>query len=431
MGRRFTPAGLLVVSGLVASGAIGIDLEQSVASQAFAILLCLLAFAMVAACFFRGRFAVQRVLPRFGTVGQPLVYSIVVRNGRAKALRDLEVLEDLADTRPTLEEFIAAQRAVSESRSFRLTKNSAPRPDYRRAVVKPQPLPALAPHSLVEAQAQILPLKRGPLRFEGVTIARPDPFGLFRAFVRVALPQTVLILPKRYPLPPLPLPGTMKYQQGGVALASSVGESEEFVSLRDYRPGDPLRHMHWRSWARTGRPIVREFQDEFFVRHALVLDTFAGPTRAAAFEEAVSIAASFACTINTQESLLDLMFVGPQAFCFTTGRGLGQGEQALEILASVQPCCAKPFAALRHLVLEHVANVSGCICILLEWDEPRQELARQLQAVGLPLLVLVVTDANSAKQIKLEAANDAPDNFHVLEVGKMAEGLRQLEGALL
>ena len=31
----------------------------------------------------------------------------------------------------------------------------------------------------------------------------------------------------------------MKYQQGGVALAANVGRSEEFVSLRDYRRGDP------------------------------------------------------------------------------------------------------------------------------------------------------------------------------------------------
>src|SRR5205085_1884082 len=48
------------------------------------------------------------------------------------------------------------------------------------------------------------------------------------------------------------------------------------------------------------------------------------------FEEAVSVAASFACTIDTQESLLDLLFVGPQAFCFTIGRGVAHADQMLE-----------------------------------------------------------------------------------------------------
>ena len=133
------------------------------------------------------------------------------------------------------------------------------------------------------------------LRFVGVTLARPDPLGLFRALVNQPAPQSALILPKRYPLPPIALPGAMKYQQGGVALASNVGRSEEFVALREYRRGDPWRHIHWRSWAKTGKPIVKEFEDEFFVRHALVLDTFTDQPHEDQFEEAVSVAASFAC----------------------------------------------------------------------------------------------------------------------------------------
>jgi len=86
----------------------------------------------------------------------------------------------------------------------------------------------------------------------------------------------------------------------GVALASNVGQSEEFVSLRDYRRGDPLRHIHWRSWAKAGKPVVKEFEDEFFVRHALVLDTFIDDPHSELFEEAVSVAASFASTVLTQ-----------------------------------------------------------------------------------------------------------------------------------
>ena len=50
-------------------------------------------------------------------------------------------------------------------------------------------------------------------------------------------------------------------------------------SLRDYRPGDPLQRVHWKSFARTGRPVVKEYQDEFFERHALVLDTGTAPRR--------------------------------------------------------------------------------------------------------------------------------------------------------
>ena len=169
----------------------------------------------------------------------------------------------------------------------------------------------------------------------------------------------------------------MQYQEGGVALAANVGRSEEFVALREYRHGDPLRHIHWRSWAKAGKPIVKEFEDEFFVRHALVLDTFDDEPHSEVLEEAVSVAASFACTVLTQESLLDLLFVGNQSYCFTAGRGLAHADQMLEILASVRNCADKKFETLEHLVLNHISAVSGCICVLQRWDEARQEFGEK------------------------------------------------------
>ena len=54
----------------------------------------------------------------------------------------------------------------------------------------------------VEVRVELTPLRRGVLRFTGLTLARPDPLGLLRALVTVPLPQTALILPRRYPLPP-------------------------------------------------------------------------------------------------------------------------------------------------------------------------------------------------------------------------------------
>jgi uncharacterized protein (DUF58 family) len=142
-----------------------------------------------------------------------------------------------------------------------------------------------------------------------VNVARTDPLGFVKGIARVSLDARVVALPKRYRIPVLALPGARKFQQGGVSLSASIGDSEEFLSLRDYRPGDPLHRLHWKSFARTGKPIVKEYQDEFFERHALVLDTGTRRGEDAAFEEAVAVAASFVHTIDTQECLLDLLFV--------------------------------------------------------------------------------------------------------------------------
>jgi uncharacterized protein (DUF58 family) len=426
-GRRFTRAGLCVLGALFVGGAAGLDVENTVAYQIFTLALALLVPAFACSCFFRMRFSATRHLPRFGTVGHPLVYPIAIKNLTARAQSGLVLLENPADPRPAFQEWRAAQMAEGRrGRSFRFSQRRRTSP-FKVATLKEAEIPPLPSKGETEARVELLPLRRGVLRLAGLTLARPDPLGLFRSFVEVPAPQTVLILPKRYPLPPIALPGAMKYQEGGVALAANVGRSEEFVALRDYRHGDPLRHIHWRSWARAGKPIVKEFEDEFFVRHALVLDTFTSDPHSERLEEAVSVAASFACTVLTQESLLDLLFVGPQSYCFTAGRGLAQADQMLEILAAVRSCSDKPFQSLEHLMLDHVAVVSGCVCVLLAWDEARRRLVEKLQVLGVPVLVLVIAPAG---QTELDAGplRDEPDRFRVLESGRIEQGLAALTG---
>jgi uncharacterized protein (DUF58 family) len=222
------------------------------------------------------------------------------------------------------------------------------------------------------------------------------------------------------------LPGAFRYQAGGVALASNVGQSEEFVALRDYRHGDPLRHIHWRSWAKVGKPVVREFEDEFFVRHALVLDTAVDNPRSPVFEEAVSVAASFAASIRTQESLLDLLFVGAQSYCFTSGRGLAHSDQMLEILASVQPSTDLSLTALETLVLNHISAVSGVIFVFLCWDKARQDFVAKVRGLGVPLLVLVVAAEGKNSSIEPGVMKDEPHQFHVLEAGNLEAELAKL-----
>ncbi|HEY3860909.1 MAG TPA: DUF58 domain-containing protein [Verrucomicrobiae bacterium] len=427
--RRLTLTGWIVLCGAVAAAALGADTATSSSYQTFAMLGCLIAASALCTPFGRSQLSVKRRLPKFGSVGETLRYRIVVRNEGRTTQKALQLIEDMPDPRPTLEEFSRTPEPGEERRNW-LDRTYG---YYRwrwllarniRARVPELPLPDLPPGGQCELPATLVPLRRGVLRLTGATVACPDPFGLFRLLRKIPLPETLLVLPKRHAMPVFELPGTMKYQAGGVSLASSVGESEEFVSLREYRPGDPLRRMHWKGFAKLGKPIVKEYQEEFFVRHALVLDTFGALAQEPVFEEAVSIAASLACTIQNQESLLDLMFVGPEAYCFTSGRGVGHIEQMVEILASVQMCQEKDFEELEHLIWSHAAELSGCLCVFLAWDEPRQRLIKGLLARRVPLRVMVVTE--SAERLPFGVMEVQPENFHVLPLGQVARKLAAL-----
>jgi len=60
--------------------------------------------------------------------------------------------------------------------------------------------------------------------------------------------------------------------------------------LRDYRQGDAMNQIHWKSFARHGKLIVKEYQDKYFVRIVLVLDANANNLVEELFETAVSVA---------------------------------------------------------------------------------------------------------------------------------------------
>jgi uncharacterized protein (DUF58 family) len=426
--RRLTPAGILAVVLLAGLVGLGIDTNISIAYQAATLVAAALFISIAWAFRKRPTFKAERILPRFGAAGAPLQYRVTITNPTQAPQPSLSIMEDLGDPRPSREQFLnnpepGEQKRNLFDRTFSFYRWMWLLEQNKLATIADQPLPNLAPSGSCDLIMELVPRKRGVLRFEGLTVAFPDPFGLYRSFKKIPVAQTLLILPKRYYVPELAMPGHMQYQQGGVALASSVGQSEEFVALRDYRRGDPLRNVHWKSVSKTGRLIVKEYQDEFFVRHALILDTFVQTPRQDVFEEAVSVAASFACTVRTQESLLDLMFVGPQAFCFTIGRGVGHTEQMLEILASVQPCTAKPFDSLENLVLQRLEEVSGAICVFIAWDQQRKDFVKKIRALGIPLLVLVITEPNARD---LEAEGLGPDEFREIEVGKVEEILATL-----
>jgi uncharacterized protein (DUF58 family) len=417
--RRFTPAGRFVLGTLIVCAVIGLDTSKALAYQAFSLLAALLLVALISRRRFAGRLSITRHLPRYATVGEPMAYRLRVSHDRPKTVRGLSLLEIHQDPRPDLAQFHGAREPGSERRNrydrmigyYRWTWL------VRRNEVAPIDeifIPALPPSANADVTHRLTPRFRGTLSLSSVAIARRDPLGLCRAWHIVDLPGTVLVLPRTYPLPHIDLPGQLHYQPEHRVSASRSGDGEEICGLREYRPGDPLRDIHWKSFARTGTPIVKEYQPEYFERHALLLDTI-GASHGHAFEEAVSVAASFVGRIDGSGCLLDLLFVGAQCYCFTMGPGELQAEALMRVLAGVQPGPDESMQALHATVLGRRDELSGCIAILLAWDAERQKMMEELRQSGVPLLVLLVS----------ERPPECPAWVRVLTPGRIEEGLRQ------
>jgi len=423
--RRLTAPGQLVFCSMIAAAVIGIDTRLNLASQIAALLACLLLIAMLSTLFFRPKLRVQRQLPPLATAGQPLRYRVRIENRGTRLQPGLYLLDRLAETWPTFEEYRYRRDPADKRRNFFDRYVGYPRWLWllyqKRGANEPSSaLPPIPAGGSIDIELTLQPRRRGHVYFQGCTIARPDPFGLINALHRIPEAGTLLVLPKRYPMAHLALPGGRLYQPGGLLLAGARGDAQEFYALRDYRPGDSPRDIHWKSWAKTGKPIVQEKRPEYFARYALILDTFIPAGGETLFEEAVAVAASLLSTLETGDVLLDLLFVGPKTYRFTAGRGLHSQAQLLRILACAEGVYEQPFAQLHNAVLHQAEQFSGCLGIFLAWDADRQRLAQALRAREVDTRIWTLTQGSETP---------VSADYTALPVERLAETLASLSPA--
>ncbi|MET4927283.1 DUF58 domain-containing protein [Streptomyces sp. PSRA5] len=122
-----------------------------------------------------------------------------------------------------------------------------------------------------------------------------DPFGMCELTRSFSAHDTLTVIPRTEPLPPVRLAGaTAGYGDGRQRSLSLAGEDD--VIPRGYRHGDDLRRVHWRSTARYGELMVRREEQPQRARCTVLLDTrrlaYQGAGPDSAFEWAVSGAAS-------------------------------------------------------------------------------------------------------------------------------------------
>ena len=138
---------------------------------------------------------------------------------------------------------------------------------------------------------------RGRYPIGPLVIRLTDPFGLCELTRSFPSVDRLTVIPQVVPLPAVRIGG--EYAGTGDSRARSVAvHGEDDAATREYRRGDDLRRVHWRSTARTGELMVRREEQPWESRATVVLDTRVqahrgeGPT--ASFEWAVSATASIA-----------------------------------------------------------------------------------------------------------------------------------------
>ena len=149
--------------------------------------------------------------------------------------------------------------------------------------------------------------RRGVLLVGPAVYHRADPLGMLVRQTVWVDPVELYVRPRMVPVDSLT--GAEVRDLEGVPSDQMSMSDLAFHALREYVPGDDLRHVHWRSSARAGELLVRQYHDSRRTEAALILDRSADSyTDEASFELAVEIAASLAAA--TSRTGHELAFFG-------------------------------------------------------------------------------------------------------------------------
>lgn len=367
---KLTPYGRItvVLTFVAAVGSITVEIPIY---QIFCALFFLAAVVEAVGTFLRPRLNVRCQLPQRATVGVPLRGLVELENVGFFPAFDL------------MAGFFEIDRSLQHRDADRVVSS-------------------VRSGGTAEIPFELVPSKRGVYPIESVLIHSTFPFNLMRFGANRVRLSPITVIPAYESLDGFEVPqGHRGRPVHPAPLLASKGESPEYVGNREYVSGEPAVRLDFRAWARLGRPVVREYQDEYSFRSAVILDTWQPSrtwrTKSEVIEDnrnqidaAVALAAAISESMHAREIVIDLFAAGPEVYLFHSRQTAARFDTILEILASVQETATDPFLVLPTALRELLISIASVVLIALDWDEKRQSCVDELRESGIGVRVILV-----------------------------------------
>lgn len=205
-------------------------------------------------------------------------------------------------------------------------------------VVEQGPLPA---RSAVELSYAVQCSRTwGVYQLGPIVVGAAEPLGLFNAEKTVPDMAELALFPRVFSVRELVAQGARATFQPTPASVGRPGTGELPLGVRDYRPGDDPRRVHWRASARLGHLVVKELETDLLPYLTVFLDLDAsnrsGLGRQSGLERLVRIAASCLATAGRDGWYLQLVGEGAEPLVVPPGRGTAHLALALDALIRVR-----------------------------------------------------------------------------------------------
>jgi uncharacterized protein (DUF58 family) len=257
-------------------------------------------------------------------------------------------LPDAVHAHDTFEFTVSVRNPKRLTPAFALSIEERLTLDGRAAASQKGPvrLVVAPPGEAREAGSEATAFRRGQARFEPAAITTSFPPGLVTCRVEVAAPGEILIYPRQGTMERRVLdPHLSRVEHPDLFPTATSAGDDEFAGLREYRPGDNPRRIHWKMLARSPEKLfVREYEDARAREAVILLETLvpAGARdarRASRLERAISFSAALAEVLLASNYSVRFVAFGPGLvdLALTPRRGaLAELNEALALLEAPQ-----------------------------------------------------------------------------------------------
>jgi uncharacterized protein (DUF58 family) len=252
---------------------------------------------------------------------------------------------------------------------------------------------------------------RGKYDIGPLTIRVSDPFGLIELVRSFHNTASLIVVPQVYPLPSIGISGDWTGAGENRPRAFAMGSAED-VTVREYRRGDDLRRVHWRSTAKTGELMVRREEQPWQSRATVLLDSRSlahrGSGLASSLEWAISAAASIAVHLSqvgfSVRMVTDRHDVEAHPW---HDRSTRDAEQSGPILDELAVMTHSSNASLSEAI-DAVAGSSGLvIAILGDLNSADITELSRVTSLGTPVLAILVDVARWGPAAAARPSDDA------------------------
>ena len=181
-------------------------------------------------------------------------------------------------------------------------------------------------------------VRRGHFRIEPLQIQTGDPFGFFEASASVGQGVTVVVYPRIEAIPMWRIPAA-SIEGSHSAPERTLQTTPLATTVRPWAPGDSMNRIHWKSTARQGEILVKEFELETTADAWIILDLQrsiqAGRGDESTVEAGIRVAAAIADKAIAENRSVGLTVNAHRLALVPADRGARQHLKIMQLLAAV------------------------------------------------------------------------------------------------